>query len=296
MQKKSYIFALFATLLWGSSAAVVKLLLKDLNSLQILLFASAFASVGLFVIVLFQKKLQLIKSYTKKDYVTFAWMGFIGVFLYYICLYFALSYLQAQEAFIINYLWPIMIVLFAVPILGEKLTIRKIIAVVISFLGVIVITTSGTLRELQFAHLGGVFLAILAAVSYGLFSVLGKKQNYDKVTSMMFYYIFTFIFSLIAVVFFSNFPHIGPLQLAGLVWTGVFTSGGAFLLWFLALKYGDTAKISNIAFITPVLSLIYIHFLLNEKILLSSLVGIALIFIGIFIQTRKPSMTQKALL
>ena len=287
MKNKAYIFALSATLLWGSSAAIVKLLLKNLNNLQILLYASLFASVSLFLIVLIQKKLSIIKSYTTKDYLRFASMGFIGVFVYYFFLYLALDYLKAQEAFIINYLWPIMIVLFAVPILGEKFTTKKFIAIAVSFIGVVIIATQGNIQQLHFAKPMGILFAVIAAVAYGLFSVLGKKQDYDKTTSMMFYYIFTFIYTLIAVLVFGFIPHVAGIQLGGLIWIGIFSSGGAFLLWFLALKYGDTSKIANIAFLTPFFSLIYIYFLLHESIQIYSIVGLLFICIGILIQNYK---------
>ncbi|MFA7000387.1 MAG: DMT family transporter [Candidatus Paceibacterota bacterium] len=141
MKNKAYLYALSATILWGSSAAVIKLLLKNLNSIQILLFVSGIASVNLLLIALFQNKIPIIKNYKLKDYFNFAYMGFIGVFIYYLFLYLALSYLKAQEAFIINYLWPMMIVLFAIPILGEKLTFKKIMAIILSFVGVVIIAT-----------------------------------------------------------------------------------------------------------------------------------------------------------
>lgn len=216
-------------------------------------------------------------------------MGFIGVFVYYLFLYIAISYLKAQEAFVINYLWPVMIIIFAIPILGEKFTYKKLLAVIFSFFGVVIIATQGNLQQLHFEKPIGVIFAIIAAMSYGLFSVLGKKQNYDKTTSMFFYYLFTFIYTLIAILLFSFIPKIENLQILGLMWTGIFTSGGAFLLWFLALKYGDTAKIANIAFLTPFFSLVYIYFLLHETILISSLIGLLFIFIGIFMQNYKKS-------
>lgn len=289
MKKKAYFFALAASLLWGSSAAIIKLLLEGLNSLQILFYASLFASISLFIVVIFQKKTSIVKNYKVRDYLRFAYMGFIGVFLYYLFLYLALTYLKAQEAFIINYLWPIVIVLFAVPILGEKFTVQKISALIVSFLGVIVISTQGNMEQLHFEKYLGVVFAIMAALSYGLFSVLGKKQDDEKTTSMMFYYIFTFLYTLIITMLLGIIPQITWVQLVGLLWTGVFTSGGAFLLWFLALKYGDTAKIANIAFLTPFFSLIYIYLILHESILVSSIAGLILICLGIFIQSYKPS-------
>jgi len=284
MKNKAYVFALTATLLWGSSAAVIKILLQSLNSLQILLYSSLFASISLFLIALFQRKLSIIKTYTSKDYFRFAYMGFIGVFLYYLFFYLAISYLKAQEAFIINYIWPIMIVIFAVPILKEKFTTKKILAIVVSFVGVVIIATQGNIQQLHFAKPIGVIFAIIGAVSYGLFSVLGKKQNNDKTLSMMFYFIFTFIYTLISILLFGGIPQINEFQLVGLLWTGVFTSGGAFLLWFLALKYGDTSKIANMAFLTPFFSLIYIYILLHEDIQIYSIIGLIFICIGIFIQ------------
>ena len=105
----------------------------------------------------------------------------------------------------------------------------------------------------------------------------------------MFYYIFTFLYTLVAVLIFSFIPQTTGLQISGLLWTGVVTSGGAFLLWFLALKYGDTTKIANIAFLTPFFSLIYIYFLLGEKIQMYSVVGLIFICIGIFVQNYKAS-------
>ena len=78
----SYFFVLFASILWGSVPAVGKLLLADLNGLQILFFNSLFAFIGLSVVVWFQRKSVIIRTYKKRDYLMFAWMGFLGIFAY----------------------------------------------------------------------------------------------------------------------------------------------------------------------------------------------------------------------
>ena len=281
----AYIFVLLASLLWGSTAAVGKLLLTNLDNLQVLFFTNLFAFLGLFVIVLFQKKKAIIQAYTKKDYLTFAWMGLLGVYLYAFFFYGALQLLPAQEAFIVNYLWPIMVVVFAILILKEQITSRKILGIICSFLGVAIVITKGNFFALQFGNVLGILLAIAGAVVYGLFSVLGKKQNYEKFTSMMFYYFFSFLYSLIVVLLFSKIPQVSFYQLTGLIWLGIFTSGLGFVFWFLALKYGDTAKMSNMIFLTPFISLVYIYFLVGEKILISSIIGLVVIVAGILIQS-----------
>src|SRR3989344_2445150 len=281
---KGYLYASLASLLWASTAAVSKLLLAHLDNLQVLFFSTLFASISLLIISLVQGKFAVIKTYTLKDYGIFALMGFIGVFLYRFFLQAALLLMPAQEAFIINYTWPIMVVIFAWIILKEKMTWKKVVALLMSFIGVIIVTTKGDFSILNFS-IGGVFFALAGAVVYGFYSVLGKRQTYEKFTSTTFFYIFSFIFSTIALLLFSSVPSLSLNQFGGLLWLGIFPSGLAFVFWLLALKHGDTTKISNLIFMTPFLSLIYIYFLLGEKILVSSMVGLIVIVVGILIQS-----------
>lgn len=281
---KPYLYALVASLLWASSPTVIKLLLGGLNSVQILFVASGIATLFLFSLVVIQGKLQIIRDFQLKDYATFAAMGFLGVFVYYLCLYLAISFLSAQEAFIINYLWPILTVFFAAVILREKLSPKTVLALFVSFVGVVIIGTKGVIMGLQFTSMRGVLLAVGGAVAYALFSTLGKRLKYDRTVSMMFYYLATFIYTALAVKYFGGAPHLIGLQTLGLLWIGAFTSGFAFLLWFLALKDGATPKVSNMVYLTPFLSLIYIFFILHEPIRLSSVIGLLVIISGILIQ------------
>ena len=197
----------------------------------------------------------------------------------------------AQNVVIVNYTWPICVVIFAIILLKDVFSMKKIFALVLSFVGVYIVTTKGDLLNFFVTYDKGILFALAGAICYALFSVLGKKYNYERFTSMMFFYAFTFIFILITVLIFSKIPQISLYELAGLLWLGIFTSGLAFVFWFLALKYGDTAKVSNVLFLTPFISLIYIHFLVGEKILLSSIIGLIFIVIGILIQSKNNKIT-----
>ena len=282
---RSYFFVLLASVLWGSVPATAKLLLSDLNGLQILFFSNLFAFLGLLVFVLSQKKTGIIKNYKARDYLNFGWMGFLGIFLYTLLLLTALRLLTAQEAFIINYLWPVMVVIFAIPILKEQVTLKKVLGTICSFLGVALIVTKGSFSVLQFGSMFGVLSAVAGAVIFGLFGVLGKKQNYDKLISMAFYYLVSTVCALVVVLMFSAIPALTTRQFLGLVWFGTFTSGLAFVFWFLAMKHGDTAKVANMILLTPFVSLIYIYFLVGEKILTSSVAGLFAIVVGILLQS-----------
>jgi len=287
-KKISYVFVIAAALLWGSTAAVAKLLLADLNSLQVLFFNNFFACLGLFVIVLIRGQSAVIWSYGRRDYAVFAAIGFLGTFLYNLFLISALETLPAQEAFLINYLWPVMAVIFAAVILKEKINPRKAVGLASSFIGVAIVVTRGNFSFLRFDNITGILFAVAGAVAFGLFSVLGKRYKHEQFTGMLLYYLFGTLCSLLTVLLFSSLPLLSRPQFFRLIWLGAFTSGVAFVFWFLALEYGDTAKMSNMILLTPFISLVYIYFLLGEKILISSVVGLLIIVVGIIIQsTRK---------
>jgi drug/metabolite transporter (DMT)-like permease len=196
---QGYIYVSLASIFWASTAAVSKLLLAHLDNLQVLFFSTLFASLSLLIISMVQGKFEVFKTYSFKDYAIFTMMGFIGVFLYRFFLQAAFMLMPVQEAFIVNYTWPIMVVIFAWIILKEKMNLKKVIGLLLSFIGVVVVTTKGNFSVLNFS-IGGVLFALAGAVVYGFYSVLGKLQTYEKFTSTTFFYIFSFIFSNTACI------------------------------------------------------------------------------------------------
>lgn len=291
--KKEYICAIISVLLWSTTATISKLLLGSLDSMQILLVSSLFSFIFLLIINCINGSIKEIKKYKSKDYLIIFSLGLIGIFLYDLFFYLGINAMQASQAFIINYLWPIMTVLFACIILKEKFTLRKIIAIIISFIGVIIVSSNGNIFNIDKSSIMGTFYCMLAAILYGLFSVLNKKQNYNKYTSMMLFYLGSFIISLIYVLTSKKtfMPELN--QLLGMLWIGIFTSAIAYTSWALALAKGDTARISNIAYLTPFISLIWTGIVLKEKISLYSVLGLVIIVLGIFIQMKNKKAESK---
>ena len=281
--KKTYVFAGLAILFWSSVATVSKLLLNTLGSYQVLMYSALFAALALFVINLATGKLKLFKEYRFKDYIIMTLIGLPGTFFYYVFYYLGTARMSASQAFIINYLWPIMSVVFACILLGEKLTVRKCIAFVLSFLGVLTVAGEDILN-FNAQSLIGIGLCAIAAVSYGLFTALGRKWKYDDGNSLMLSCLSSAFLSFLINIFSGGSFVAKPLEILGFAWNGVFVMAIATFLWALALRSGGTAKVSNLAYITPFLSLVWTRLILDEPIKPLSVVGLVIIVVGIFIQ------------
>jgi len=283
--KKAYIYAGIAILLWSSLATVSKLLLGSLSSYQVLSVSALFAALALLGVAVLTGRLKSMKQYRLKDFCIMVAIGLPGTFLYYALYYLGTARLQASQAFTINYLWPIMSVVFACILLGEKMTLRKGIAIAMSFLGVVTVAGSG-LANFSPDTLVGILLVIGAAVSYGAFTALNQKWHYDKQISLMLSFFVTFLLSLLIQLLSGETVELNVLQVAGIGWNGIAVMAVATVCWALALDMGDTAKISNLAYITPFLSLVWTFLILKEPIDPWSVAGLAIIVLGIFIQLK----------
>ena len=283
--KKEILYAGTSILFWSTIATVSKLLLTTLSSYEVLTFSAFFAAIALLLANVVTGKIKLLKSYSVRDYITTILICLPGTFLYYIFLYSGTARMAASQAFIINYLWPIMSVVFACIILGERVTVRKCIAFCLSFLGVV--TVAGKeLFSFDAKSLIGVALCILAAVSYGSFTALNRKWSYDYQVSMMISFFTSSLLALIVNLLIGSEFNVGIPHLLGFAWNGFFVMALSTVTWALALKLGGTAKISNLAYITPFLSLVWTSLILKEPIQPLSVAGLALIILGIFIQLK----------
>ena len=290
--KKQYVLAFTAILCWSSVATVIKLLLGSLNSIQVLFISSFFAALALLLFNVFTGKMKTLKNFRPKDFIIMILICLPSTLLYYVFYYTGTSKMLASQAFIVNYLWPIMSVVFACIILKEKMTVAKLLAIFLSFAGIIVIIGEDLLHFETQTLFGAVF-CILGAVSYGLFTALNQRFKYDKSISMMLSYFVTFIIIGLYLLISENLPKVGAYEILGLAWNGVATMAVANMVWILALGNGNTAKISNLAYLTPFISLVWTAIFLKEKINLLSFLGLAIIMLGILIQILYKDKTPK---
>jgi drug/metabolite transporter (DMT)-like permease len=259
-----------------------------------LLYSSAASAGVLFIILIAQNKLQLLKTYTRKEFRNSALLGFLNPFFYYVILFKAYELLLAQEAQPLNQTWAVVLPILSIIILKQKIKTWNIIALLISFFGVLIISTQGNLFGLNFTDPFGVFLALFSAIIWSLFWIYNVKDKRDEVAKLFLNFSFGFIYILIAIPIIS--PTLLPdstygfelptgYGLLGAVYIGLFEMGITFVLWLKALQLSKTtAQVSNFIYLVPFLSLIVIHSTVGETIYPSTIIGLVFIIAGILLQ------------
>lgn len=284
--KKQYFYAFGAIAFWSTTATVSKLLLHSFTTMQVLALSSAIAAVFLLMVNGLKGNLKKLHAYGLRDLLITSGVGLLGTFGYDALLYLGIDRLLASQAMIVNYLWPMMAVVAGCILLKEKMTLRKAIAVVMSFVGVMIVTSNGSLQGFSGSNLEGTLCCVLAAVCYGLFVVLNKRLPYDPMVNMMLYYAQSAVLAFVYVAVLEGMPAVNAAQLPGFLWIGIGCHAIAYVSWALAMKHGQTAKIANLAYITPFLAMVVAHFVLGEPITVWSLGGLLVIVAGIFLQLK----------
>ncbi|SDL12697.1 Permease of the drug/metabolite transporter (DMT) superfamily [Maridesulfovibrio ferrireducens] len=284
-QKKAYIYGLAAVLIWSTVASAFKIALSYMDPLQLLFYAVVFSTLTLLILLIVQGKIGQVAQMSMPNILKCALPGILNPFLYYIVLFKAYDLLPAQEAQPLNYTWAITLSLLSIPLLGQKLNARELIAIFTSYLGVVVISTHGNLLDIQFSNGFGVFLALFSTIIWALYWIYNTKSKTDPLIELFLNFCLGLPLVTIAMLIFSGPPPFELPAVLSAAYVGLFEMGITFALWLKALKLTEkTAKISNLIFLSPFLSLVLIHFILGEEILPSTLVGLLFIVGGNIIQ------------
>ncbi len=287
-QRQALLFGLCAVLFWSTVATAFKLSLRVFSPIELLLYSSFFSTLVIGAILCYQGNFYLVFRCSRKEYLLSLFLGFLSPFLYYLILFKAYDLLPAQQAQPINYTWAITLSLLSVPLLKQKVRWQQWLALVISYCGVVIISTEGKPFSLHFTDPLGVTLALISTVIWALYWIFNTRDKRDPVVGLFVNFLFSFPFILL-YYFLNSELRVPPVNgILGAAYVGVFEMGICFVLWLLAMKLTDnTARISNLIFLSPFLSLIFIHFLLGEDILPATFIGLILIVLGLLCQRIK---------
>jgi len=285
-QNKAYLLALLAVLFWSTMSSAFKLTLQYIEFDRLLLWSSLFGAIVLLIINQIGKTPFRFKNLSGKDYLSSAIMGFFNPFLYYLVLFKAYELLEAQIAGTLNYTWPLTLVIMSAIFLKQKIRLLSYVAILISFIGIVIISTKGSLTSFNDSNITGVILAVVSSVFWASYWIMNIKDKREETGKIMLNMLFGFAFILIYLLITSRSIALPKgYALLGTVYIGLFEMSITFVIWLLALKNSmNTAKVSNLIFLSPFFALIFIRFTVHETIHLATIIGLVFIVGGIMFQ------------
>jgi len=283
-QNKAYLYAGLAIFFWSTVASAFKIALRHLDYLHLLFFASLTSTLLLFLILLVQRKIHLVLNSSLSGISRSMLLGFLNPFLYYLILFKAYSLLPAQVAQPLNMVWPIVLVFLSVPLLKHTVKKKSYLALLVSFIGVYLISSQGTFFHPGESNILGVILALGSSIIWSLFFIYNVRDSREEVVKLFLNFLFATFYIFCFIFLFSDFSFPGPKGLLAAIYTGFFEMGITFVLWLKALRLTKSAdQISNFVYLAPFFSLIFIHIFVGENIYSSTVVGLILIVGGIII-------------
>lgn len=273
-----YVFA--CVVLWAMIPIVSKLGQAQLDNHQFLFWSSVVSFLTFIGILAFQKQGKAFLSLTSGQWLTALFLGFLGTYLYYILLYFGYAHVQGLEVLVIQYTWPIFVILLSLLLLKERLTIRKSISMILGFLGVVFVLTKGELGAVSMQNLLVDGIVLCAACVFGLFSVLSKKIEFNPLVLVTVYFLAATIFSFISMLVFSHWSLPSSAAIVPIIINGIFVNGISYIFWIQALKHGEATFVAPFVFLTPVISTLLLVLFFHEAFELGYILGISSVILA----------------
>ncbi|EJQ10441.1 DMT family transporter [Bacillus cereus] len=277
-----------AASIWGGMYVVSKYVLDFIPPLTLVWLRFIIAFVVLYgILKLAEKKQKKKVTIRKKDWLLFAWIGFIGYFISITCQFIGTKLSDAHTGSLVTSATPAFMVIFAALILKEKLTARRLLSTVIATIGVIIVI--GWDIEIGSYFIGTIIL-VGAAITWALLSI------YVKIASIQFSSLVITTYAIFFSLFFitpfmiwelqtSSIGTVNTYVILGVLYLGIVSTAGAFFLWNKGLELIDASIGSLFFFFQPIVGSLLGWLLLNETLNSNFFIGGILIICSVLITT-----------
>ncbi len=182
-------------------------------------------------------------------------LGLYGLFGYHAAYFAALALAPPVEANLLNYLWPLLIVLFAGLLPGERLRWFHLAGAALGLAGCVLVVGAGAgAAGFETAQLWGYGFAFAAAIIWSSYSVLSRRFGDVPTDAVTAFCAGTAALAAICHVIFENAYTGTVVQWAALIGMGFGPVGLAFYLWDVGMKKGDIKALGAASYLTPILS------------------------------------------
>ena len=285
--------ALWAVIFWGFSFIATKVALREIHPFTLLTLRFGIGGF-LLLLVQLQRDRGFLKTFSPKDWVSIIFLAMTGIAGNTLLQAYGLLYTSAIHTGWMVAVVPIFITIAARFCLGEAITSRKIGGILLGFIGVFLVVSKGVF-SLSIFGLGSTFgdiLVLISAITWTAFTVggrgfLSRFSPLGAITPIM------IVGCLITLPFtwlkweWKILFHLSQSGWMGILFLGIFCSGLAYLFWYSALEKKDSGVVGMYLYLEPLVTLIGAHFLLNEEIQWTTLVGGGIILLGVCLATRR---------
>lgn len=285
--------ALWAIIFWGFSFIATKVALREVHPFTLLTLRFGIGAFLLLVVQLRQDK-KFLKVFSQRDWIYVLFLSIVGIAGHNLLQAFGLLYTTAINTGWIIAIQPIFITLTARLFLGEGITIRKIIGIVLGFSGIFLIISKGifSLSLFRFSSTFGDLLVLLSALTWTAFTVGGRGflSRFPPLVTitpiMMVGCLITLPLSAVKGEWNILF-HLSLSGWMGILFLGIFCSGLAYFFWYSALVKRDSSIIGMYLYLEPFVTLMGARLLLGEEIRWITLSGGGMTLIGVYLATRR---------
>jgi drug/metabolite transporter (DMT)-like permease len=221
-------------------------------------------------------------------------LGLVGITLHTLLQAYALLYTTAINTGWIVTIQPVFIVLTARLFLGEPITPRKVLGILLGFVGIAFVISKGRFSLAMFRSLStfGDLLVLSSTVTWTAFTVGGRGflSRFPPLTVITPVMGAGCLGILPFSLFEGDWSHLCDFSATAwgcLLFLGIFCSGLAYLLWYAALKKKDSSTVGMYLYVEPLVTLVGASLLLGEEIRMITLVGGSMTLLGVYLTTRK---------
>ena len=286
---RSFIYILLSGMLWGCMGVFVRVLNKQGIASMDIVFLRAIVTAVAMVIFLFIFQRRMLKIHWK-DFWCFLGTGIASITFFNFCYFKAIMMTSLSVAAVLLYTAPAIVMILSYILFYEAFTVRKVIAIVMTFFGCMLVT--GMLGQQQAVTTTGLLYGLGAGLGYAFYSIFSRyalEKGYHSLTITC----YTFIVTTVVSVFFTNVSKVSmvvfssPLYVMLTVALGLICTVAPYLLYTLGLQEVDNSHAAIIASIEPVTATVLGFVVFGEDITVVKMMGMILVLGGMAVCNKK---------
>ena len=265
----------FVAFIWAGSFVAVKISVNQIDPITLAFLRFAIASPLMLVFLILSNQSKRIK---RKDVPSIITLALTGVTLLYILQFYGIKFTTASNAGVLVNANVVFIAILSAIFLKEKMNLMKLGGIIFGFGGAAIIVSN----NFSFNFNLGNILVLLSALSWAIYSIVGKKllEEYDEMVITT----YAFILGTLFFLPFIHFPKsISPISWMSILYLAILCSVFGYAAWYKALKEMEASKVAIYLTLIPLFSIILASIILHEKITPTIIFGAILIMIGIYL-------------